>query len=763
MNTQFLQVENALTAQTVLLADIQESHGQRVLRGKMVAVPVSSARRRETLRELTVDINRQTEKNIIRDEDFSRIVYSGVVRPAAVSLAFQHVSANQMLLDTDQDTWEDARYGRPRNLPANTFAPARGFRPANFLALKQPYSKTFPIFFPRGVGDVDDQTRNPQVSEQEWCISKLRCVKKQLAEFPLFVFAAAYRLDTAKIRKSYYNSASYSRSEDGLVTRTKGFNGPTLRGSHEYFAKKRNDIFGTVGVIGNPHFSFTVSCDPRSDVTLSTALSQDGYDVWHKKDEPDWLGAEGGFPEDYHVHMPVTDDRFPGDNPWDLCAYHPDCHRVPLSQVLEGMDVEELLRRNSYNVQRIFEHKVRAMVNNIILSDNNGLEGKVFHTVKEFAKGCPSGHAHGVLWRKRDETTPIFQKLHDLDEVTQVEMDRIVSLADSVVTTCLSADRLIQDFASLSPERCQLIVGYAARYQQHVCSDVCAIGKTTDGCQKHFPRLPSELTILTSPQYVLMTHDEAKWLVKECEKVKVNVRQVLTNLKHGGQLRDTTLVQVLRLALGEPLENFEDGSIVWLHGRFPVCEILRRWENKFRTDGSEHALLLGIYYASLSTSTWRVGGDLVYQLLLKREVAECFTVDYNPFVLEAMGSNMEFSLVVFTPHNLIRYITKEQDVAFSITKSMKELSENGEDQSLENVLKVIDRARKLSQPEAFYRVDNSLSLSETNLPAESICSDFPINRPLHLIPDQRGQVFNGIPGRYRHVPDMFSNYVHANR
>ena len=79
----------------------------------MVAVPVSFARRLETLRELTVDINRQTEKNIIRDEDFSRTVYSGVVRPAAVSIAFQHVSANQMLLDTDQDTWEDARYGHP--------------------------------------------------------------------------------------------------------------------------------------------------------------------------------------------------------------------------------------------------------------------------------------------------------------------------------------------------------------------------------------------------------------------------------------------------------------------------------------------------------------------------------------------------------------------------------------------------------------------------------------------------------------------------
>ena len=120
-----MQVENALTAQTVLLADIQESHGQRVLKGKMVAVPVSSARRRETLREVTVDPNGQTEAKIIRDEQFSRTVYSGVVRSAAVSHAFQYVSANQFLLDTDQETWEDAHYGRLRKLPANTYAPAR--------------------------------------------------------------------------------------------------------------------------------------------------------------------------------------------------------------------------------------------------------------------------------------------------------------------------------------------------------------------------------------------------------------------------------------------------------------------------------------------------------------------------------------------------------------------------------------------------------------------------------------------------------------
>ena len=67
-------------------------------------------------------------------------------------------------------------------------------------------------------------------------------------------------------------------------------------------------------------------------------------------------------------------------------------------------------------------------------------------------------------------------------------------------------------------------------------------------------------------------------------------------------------------------------------------------------------------------------GDLVYQLLERIVVhreAFCTFSFYNPFMLEVMGSNVEFSLVVFAPQNLVRYITKEQNVAFSVTRSVK--------------------------------------------------------------------------------------------
>ena len=703
---------------------------------------------------------------IVRDADFFRAVYRGEIRPMDVGHASEYVEEMQLLLDADREANEDGRHAR--RLPEGVLAPASGFRPTSFLTLKRPYTKTFPLFFSRGQGDVDDPLRNLFVSESEWSIHMLRCVKKDLAEFPLFVFAVAFRIDMSKIIKAYNNSASYVRLADGVIRKIDGFNGPTLRGSQEYFAKKRKDIFGTMDVIGNPHFSFTVSCDPRCEVTKSTALSQDGYDVWHVRDERAKLRLLEGFfepdasSENYHVHVPTTEERLVGNAPRPVCVYHRGCWRIPMTLLLEGMDVDRLLDRNGYNVQRIFEHKVRAMVNDILLSDNNGLGVKVYHTVKEFAQGCPSGHAHGVAWRKHDGLAAVFEKLHGNETVTGVERDRIVLLADSVVSASLSADRLREKFVGLSPERADVIVGYAAQYQRHECGVRCEIDKKTDGCQKHFPRLPTEMTILTSPPSPLLTKGEKKVLVDACEKVKVKVRGVLVSLGAEGRLANTSLVQVLSVALGNPVRN-QDGSVLWSDKRFPACDILRTWIDKFTTDGSDHVLLLSVYYASLSTSTWHVDMDLSYQLLVARNVDECFTVDYNPFILEAMGSNMEFSLVVFTPGNLVHYVTKEEHKAFGITGSKRRLVRDGEIPSLENVLKEINGRRELSQAEAFYRVDNSLFLTETNLKAVSVDCDLPHERLLRLIPDQNGQLFRGLTGRFREVPDLFSNYLHANR
>ena len=131
---------------------------------------------------------------------------------------------------------------------------------------------------------------------------------------------------------------------------------------------------------------------------------------------------------------------------------------------------------------------------------------------------------------------------------------------------------------------------------------------------------------------------------------------------------------------------------------------------------------------------------------MKRKVAESYIVDYNPFMLEAMQSNMELSLVVYTPWKVLEYITKEQQEAFGMKRSLDQLKHEDKDPSIENVLNLIDTARKLSLSEAFYRIDSSLYLTETNMTAFAVEADLPNRRLFRLIPDINGRMFEGLQG-----------------
>ena len=746
-----------------MLTSIEERHGVFQNSGKLDGIHVDFWRRRQNLTE----VSSAPSIKIVRNEIFTNTIYKGGMRSDLVRNAFDYLvgHGNNKFFQEGDEALEVVSQDDGARVAEHMYAPARHGRPVNIHRLDQPYSQFLPLFFPSCTGDVDDPDRGTEISEADWAIHILRLVKKNLVELPLFVFIAAFRLDTAKIVGAYHNAVGYTRTEAGQIEQCEGFEfRQTLRGSKEYFAKAMNDIAVKCDVIGSPQIFFTFSNNSRWDVTLSTALSQDSYNVWHKRDEQNMLTLLQGFvlPDDlaekYYVHIGDEDERYMGNIPQDQCMYHPNCSRVPMSRLLEGMDVDQLIARNSYNVQREFEQRVREVVNHILLSEGNGVGVKMYHTVKEFTPGCPSGHVHGVAWLPCDDKDATFQKLHTLEAVTEAEKESIVRLADSVISTSLSVERLCHDFVQLSPERASKIVELAARHQQHVCGERvdCQMMKMTDGCGKHFPRLPSDWTILTSPP-----SDEAlPTLVEQCMKVKMNVRQVLTDLHQNGRLEETALVDVLQLALGDPTEDIDDEGVSWGFGQFPLCETLQNWKEKFRSDGSDHVLLLSLYYTALSTSTWRVGDELVYQLLVKRNVAESFTVDYNPFILEVLGSNMELSLITFTPGNVVEYITKEKDFAFSLNEARNNLIENEEAPSLENVLKSINDDRMLSLAEAFYRVDSSLSLTETNLPVLYVDADLPHKRKRFFRKCIDGpDVLPGRHGHFREVPDLFHDYL----
>ena len=757
----YLQVENSFLAPIVVLAKVEGMGGRLMSSGFIHGIQVDLGRRRQNLAEVTGG----PEINIVRSEIFTDTVFKGEMRQEVVREAFNYLveEVENEYFQGNDEVADMSSQDEGVQVGEHSYAPARFGRRVRLRDTPHPYSQIMPMFFPVCRGDVDDPERELEVSESDWAIHFLRYVKKNLLEFPLFVITAAFRLDTAKIFSAYYNAASYTRTDDTELVRCEGFHlRQQLRGSAEYYAKAEKDMLEKSDVFGYPRFFFTFSNNPRWEITLSTALSQDGYDVWHKADERTLLNLLVGHagPEDshdnYYVHL-----RSSGNNPRDQCMFHLGCHRIPVSRVLEGMDVDKLLARNSYNIQRVFEHRLRTVVNEVLLSEGNTFGIKLYHTVKEFTEICPSGHAHGVAWSRRDGSETIFKKLHDGDALTEVEKESVVSLADSVISTSISADRLRNDFHHLSQDRAAKIAELAVQHQQHHCGGGCFVEKDTDGCGKHFPRLPCGWTVLTSPPPPSLPINEMRNLVEQCEMVKINVRLVLKDLRD--RLDKIALVDVLWLALGDPTAYTDDNGIIWKRGLFPICETFVRWRNKFRSEGYDHVLLLSIYYTALSTSTWRVGGRLVYQLQLKREVNESFTVDYNPILLETMQSNMELSLVVFTPEKVLKYITKEQETAFSMNKARMKLIDTFEDPSLENILRVFNESRMLSLAMAFYRVDSSLSLSESNMPVYTIDTNLPHKRKRFFVKCVGGpDTLPGCHGFYREVPEMLDDYM-ANR
>ena len=175
------------------------------------------------------------EGQITRGIPRHEIVYRAEVRPDIIRDACQYLVEHQTFFNSTYDSARELplRILYDNRLPEDTFAPAQGFRPTSFLQLTKPFSKVMPMFFPEGRGDADGTS----LSERDWAIHMLRCVKKDLLESPLFVFAEAFRLDTTKIIKAFHNSASYTKSDGGRVLKREGAGGPTWRGSQEYYEK----------------------------------------------------------------------------------------------------------------------------------------------------------------------------------------------------------------------------------------------------------------------------------------------------------------------------------------------------------------------------------------------------------------------------------------------------------------------------------------------------------------------------------------------
>ena len=770
----------------VLFANIHTSKsGVSKQFGKIVSVPVP-VDSKELFSKTLMDLPKNSSlATVIRGNNFNKPIYKGEIRADVVcnALNFLKIRNNKVKRKLQENpqimNTSDIEEGVPCNTSSDyetendqivllpdgiTFAPGAKSQPKNFMMLETPYSNVLPTFFSNC---QDKLLLKNKFTEGEWVKHMLSNVKKRLSEVPLFAFAASYRLDMKRLFSSYHNSpvgiydrcsGKFQDEKEYERIQTQLFN---LTGSTDYYKKQFFDLVSKSDLLQYPEVFYTFSCSNQWDIILATILSQIGFNIWHSTDERQKLipiveDFDNCEHDQYYAHIKHTDTGSYQDLP---CPYHPYCWRVPVGLVLSEEEKKNILEKNVYNIQRIFEQRTRSLINNLFQSKSCLPKLSVVHSIKEFGLIGGHTHVHGVGWLESKELKQIFIKLHDNEFIVHSEKYKLIEFVNSILTAELSPNLLAVAFKDLEGDRAENITNLAKSVQVHKCDNNCLMMNDSDGCRYHFPRLPSFQTILCSHLDPGIDEEEAKLIIECSRSVKIQVRQTLRELNALDELCFVGLIDVLIDALGDvdASGRTAEGHFRLKRGIFPDCYDLKFWRKLFIDKGYSHVNLLSVYHMAISTSTWKVDGQLVSQIVLKRSISAVFTTDYNPYCLEAMKSNMAIEVITHTPLNVLNYITKAKDKNNSSLNSFLEKATPSS--CRKQILDRVASHRKVSLNEAFYRIDDSLVLSESNLAVVFVNVKFPELRSSVFSKAEKGCI--NIPGRvfkFAKGNDLISKY-----
>ena len=178
------------------------------------------------------------------------------------------------------------------------------------------------------------------------------------------MFHSLYSIETSRVTASLHAPRGYLMSGN-LPPQEPGSNYrlSKLTGSTSYYNNIREDIQKKCEYLGYPEFFYTFSNTDRWDVTLASSLSQDGYDIWHVRDEEKQLPGDVMLQTDENVYFA----HLPGSNQANCpFSFHSNCHRVPVREVLSEEELKKLMDRNVYTNCRIFNARVRQLVDNVM-------------------------------------------------------------------------------------------------------------------------------------------------------------------------------------------------------------------------------------------------------------------------------------------------------------------------------------------------------------------------------------------------------------
>ena len=276
-------------------------------------------------------------------------------------------------------------------------APGEGKVPIDIVYCEDWDAKAFPLLFPDGNNHLFDKKREKKLRDQDFFCQSLFNVDPRWRNNIHWIFAATgFRekkdfkgnIDLAfkRGKKHITPDGSLKYHLDNPYSVFQGvLNTPAYHKKGKYETMARLDNYGPF------HVFFTLSCaDYRWPENVATVLKEQGIALR--------CTVSSCKETQYEVLH---------DNTWiSLDNY-----------VINQMDesVHTLFRKNIVTATRIYEQKVKSIMQNIVCSKTNPLSVKHYTLKLEFA-GRGAGHNHGILWL---DITKIEKKV-DLESLMNI-------------------------------------------------------------------------------------------------------------------------------------------------------------------------------------------------------------------------------------------------------------------------------------------------------------------------------------------------------
>ena len=261
----------------------------------------------------------------------------------------------------------------------HTIAPGEGKVPIDIVYCKDWDAKAFPMLFPDGKNTLFDENREKKIRDQDFFCQRLFNIDPRWRNNIHWIFAATgYREKKdfkGNIDLAFKRGKKHITPEGSLKYHLENpysvfqgvLNTPAYHKKGKFETLARLDNYGPFNVF------FTLSCaDYRWPENVAAVLREQGIGLR--------CSIDSRIETEYEV---INNGRW-----------------MPLDEyVTTEMDksVHTLFRKNIVTATRIYEQKVKSLMQNIICSKTNPLSVKHYTLKLEFA-GRGAGHNHGILW-----------------------------------------------------------------------------------------------------------------------------------------------------------------------------------------------------------------------------------------------------------------------------------------------------------------------------------------------------------------------------